>query len=173
MGTRDKNAFHPGGNMSTTYKKPLKPALRVSCMVIPSPLPPMANAQTGVTHLSAAPLPPCYDNHHKIISGDCGPVNDGYGMESDTSAVGESGSTLAAAPGSNADSVTEGHGDDASNGTSGSGAGSGNRGNGNNSGGSRGSGGTSGSTSGGSGAGANGGGGSSAGNSGSGSGAGA
>src|SRR3981081_4100639 len=104
MGTRDKNAFHSGGNMSTTYKKKLTPALRVMCIFIASSIPPMANAQIGVTHLSAAPLPPCYDNYHKIIPGDCGPANDGYGMESDTSTVGESGSTIAAATGSNTDS---------------------------------------------------------------------
>src|SRR6266852_609078 len=108
MGTRDKNAFHSGGNMSTTYKKKLKTALRVSCIVIASAIPPMANAKIGGTHLSAAPVHPCYDNYHKIIPGDCGPANDGYGMESATSPVGESGSTIAAATGSNTDSATEG-----------------------------------------------------------------
>src|SRR5471032_3312989 len=130
MGTRNKDAFQSGGNMSTAYKKNLKTALRVSCIVIASAIPPMANAQAGSTPLSAAPLLPCYDSHHKLMAGNCGPVNDGYGMESDTSNSEESGSAVASVTGSNTATAAGGRGDGSSNGTSGSGSGSGNQGKG-------------------------------------------
>jgi hypothetical protein len=116
--------------MSTAYKKNLKTALRVICIVIASAIPPMANAQAGSTPLAAAPLLPCYDSHHKLMAGNCDSVNDGYGMESDTSSSEESGSAVASATGSNTGTAAEGHGDDSSNGTSGSGTGPGNHGKG-------------------------------------------
>src|SRR5580692_6938689 len=130
--------------MSTTYKKNLKTALRVSCIVIASAIPPMANAQAGSPSLSAAPLLPCYDSHHKLMAGNCGSVNDDYGMESDTSSSQDSGFAVGAATGSNSGIAAEGHGDDSSSGTSGSGTGSGSKGKGSGT-----SGGSSGSTSGG------------------------
>src|SRR5471032_79948 len=116
--------------MSTAYKEKLKTALKVSCIVIASAIPPMANAQAGAAQLSAAPFLPCYDSHHKLMAGNCGPVNDGYGMESDASSSETSGSAVASATGSNTGIAAEGHGGNSSNGTSGSCAGSGNQGKG-------------------------------------------